>query len=370
MGGVRLAAGGPLEEAKLLHGYPKRGATSSSVAFLVLLGVAGGILASCRHAVVGAPVAQAQAGSDGDCHRVESERFVFHSDPWINLHHFLFQWARDVSQRQPGDRRPAVEVTEKAQLEDLEAGEQRTWERALDFYRERLIATDPVFDRQLIAIRGRLAAIACSAVGPETIDGELRTPLMEAMPVYRQRWWPEHHAANLAWIRGRLDELKSYEAALARRLAEAYGGEWPPERVRVDVAAYANWAGAYTTNHPDQVTISSTGTKGLDGLETLFHEVSHASFFEQRILGQLAAAFRPYGADPPRRLFHVIQFATPAELLRSMLSAEERGSFRSVAERVAERVGWHWRPFLDGQVERAEALDRIAAELAPPQEAE
>ena len=24
-----------------------------------------------------------------------SDRFAFHSDPWINLHHFLYQWSRE-----------------------------------------------------------------------------------------------------------------------------------------------------------------------------------------------------------------------------------------------------------------------------------
>lgn len=347
---------------------------------LLLLGVACGLLSGCTHASVGGPAAGAQPVVDGDCHRADSARFDFHSDPWINLHHFLFEWARNVPERQPGDRRRAVEVTEQAQLGDLEEEERRSWERAVGFYRERLVARDLLFDRDLIALRGQLAAIACSAGSPETLDAELRTVLEEAMPVYRRRWWPEHHTTNMAWIRSRLEDLKSYGAVLAERLAQAYGGEWPPERIRVDVVAYASWSGGYTTNRPNQVTLSSVSYKGLEGLEMLFHEVSHASFFEQRILGQLAAAFRQHGAEPPDRLAHTIQFATPPELLRSLLRGEEIKSYRSVAERVYSRGGSlsdeyrivlkHWKPFLDGKIQRAEALDRIAAELAPEQEGE
>lgn len=327
---------------------------------------------------VGRPSVAEQLDSNGNCHRVESERFVFHSDPWINLHHFLFQWARVESERQPGDRRRAVEVREQAEVSGLEEEEQQTWEQAVDFYSERLLASDLLFDRHLIALREQLAALACSAVGPENIDTELWTVLLEAMPVYRRHWWTEHHTANVAWIRSQLEELKSCEPILAKRLAEAYDGQWPPERIRVDVTAYSNWAGAYTTNHPNHITISSTNNKDLEGLETLFHEVSHASFFEQRILGQLATAFGRYGVDPPDYLLHVIQFATPAELLRSLLNAEELDGFQSVAERVAERSRWrdqyrivlqNWKPFLDGHIERREALDRIAAELTTQQDA-
>jgi hypothetical protein len=316
----------------------------------------------------------AQPAAEGDCHRSESERFVFHSDLWINLHHFLFEWARNVPERQPGDRRRAVEVTERAQLGDLSEGERRTWERAVGFYRDRLIASDLLFDRHLVDLREQLTVIACSAAGPENVDTELRTVLVEALPVYRQHWWPGHHAANEAWIRSLLEELKSSEAVLAERLAQAYGGEWPPERIRVDVTAYASWSGGYTTNRPNQVTVSGVSYQGLEGLEMLFHEVSHASFFEQRLLGQLATTFRQHGADPPNRLSHVIQFVTPPELLRSLLSPEKLGGYQSVAERVYSRGGSlsdeykivleHWKPFLDGKIQRAEALDRIAAELS------
>ncbi|MCP5112409.1 MAG: hypothetical protein GY953_16415 [bacterium] len=243
----------------------------------------------------------------------------------------------------------------------------------MEYYRERVITSDLLFNRRLVAVKTQLAAIACSTPGADNLDAELRPILVEAMPVYRRHWWPEHNVANTTWIRAQLDALKQYEAVFAKRLADAYGGEWPADRIRVDVTAYANWAGAYTTNNPDHVTISSTDYKGLEGLELLFHEVSHASFFEQRILGQLAAAFRARGADPPNRLSHAIQFATPAEILRSVLSGEERDRYRSVAERVYERgrfrdqyriVLEHWKPFLEGKVERTEALNRIAAKLA------
>ena len=139
------ATGGPLASPRSRYRDAKGrigGGCRWLPAFLLVLGVAGGILSNCQHAFVDVPAAAAQPGSDGNCHRVESERFVFHSDPWINLHHFLFQWARDVSPRQSGDRRRAVEVSEQAQLGDLEEGEQQAWERAVDFYRERLIARD------------------------------------------------------------------------------------------------------------------------------------------------------------------------------------------------------------------------------------
>jgi hypothetical protein len=355
---------------------------AAALVLLLLLAAAGGLLTGCTSATAGATAgapagrstATPQPGPAGDCHRAESERFVFHDDPWINLHHFLFEWARNVPQRPPGDRGRPVEVQEQAQLGGLDGGERQTWERALGFYRERLAARELLFDRDLIEARGRLGAAACSGAGLDGVEAGLRAVLEEAMPVYRRRWWPRHHAANQAWIRERLDQLKAHEAALAERLAHAYGGAWPAERIRVDVVAYANWAGAYTTNRPNQVTLSAPGYPGLQGLEILFHEVSHASFFEQRILGHLAAAFQRRGAEPPDRLSHMLQFATPPELLRAVLSREDLAGYHSVAGRVYDRgpgraeyeiVLQHWKPFLAGEISRDEALARIAEALAP-----
>lgn len=58
-----------------------------------------------------------------DCHRAESERFALYSDPWVNLHHFLFEWARNVPERKPEDPGRAVDVIERAQIAELDQGE-------------------------------------------------------------------------------------------------------------------------------------------------------------------------------------------------------------------------------------------------------
>jgi hypothetical protein len=307
------------------------------------------------------------------CQGVESERFILYSDPWLNLHHFLFPWARAATPPAPGDRRRAVEVPERDRAGELSQAERVAWDRAVAFYAEHLVPRDLLFTRELVELKARLAGVSCSDAGLEALDSELRAVLSDAWPVYRERWWPEHDRANRAWIETEAALLGTYEDALARRVAEAYGGEWPAERVRVDVTVYANWAGAYTTNRPVHVTISSRDYEGLQGLELLFHEVSHANFFEQPLLGQVAAAFRRQGTDPPERLSHVIQFVAPAEILRSLMQDEGREDVELVADAMAQRrrsreqyriVREHWGAFLAGDMGRGEALDQIAAALA------
>ena len=288
-------------------------------------------------ALASAPAPAAETPAPGDCHRVEVGHFVLHSDPWINLHHFLFQWARNTPERPPGDRRRPVEVPEAKGLGDLPPADRDPWQRAVDHYRNHVVAADLLFGRDLVDLRGRLAAIACASSDPDAIEPGLRAVLVAAMEVYRRHWWPGHDAENRSWIQEQREGLTTHGPDLARRLAAAYGGEWPAEPVRVDVTVYTNWAGAYTTNEPDHVTVSGRDYPGLLGLELLFHEVSHATFFEQRLLGHLAAAFRRQEVEQPRGLGHVVQFVTPAEILRSLLSEAEAEGVTFVADEMAER---------------------------------
>ncbi|MEA2562604.1 MAG: hypothetical protein QOH06_4108 [Acidobacteriota bacterium] len=353
-------------------GEARRGPAVVSALLLVL-----GLSSGCAHAPAEPRSAVHQSvvrlESLGDCHRAESKRFVFLSDPWINLHHFLFQWARNVPPLAPGDPE-AVEVPESRRVGELDERERAAWDRAVRFYRERLVGRDLVHDPNLIALRGPLGEIACAGGTPDSIVADVRAVLIDAMPVYRRHWWPEHLARNEDWIERLTSAIAPYETSLADRLADVYGRPWPDERIRVDITAYSSWHGAYTTNRPNQITMTSNpDLRGVKGADLLFHEVSHASFFEQPLLGQLSAAFRAHGAEPPSDLVHVVQFVTASELLRRQLRGKDLRGFKPFAEALYRSIPeWdrlrrvleeHWVPFLDGKLERAQALDRIAAEL-------
>jgi hypothetical protein len=84
-----------------------------------------------------------------------SERFELHSDPWINLHHFLYQWARDDLGL--GTGRQEVRVPERSSLGRLAGAERRAWERALEFYRDSVAARSH-FDEGMLHQKRRLVA--------------------------------------------------------------------------------------------------------------------------------------------------------------------------------------------------------------------
>jgi hypothetical protein len=159
-------------------------------------------------------------------------------------------------------------------------------------------------------------------------------------------------------------------------MTSAYGGSWPDSPVRVDVCAYANWAGAYTTGGPAHITLASSDpqAQGSAALEVLVHEASHTREMIGALREALAAAYQAQGAEPPRDLWHLFIFVTAGETVRRTLALDGIEGYVPYGERTGlyGRGAWAlqlplllepWTAFLDGELEREAALARIAATI-------
>lgn len=301
--------------------------------------------------------------------------FAFYSDPWVNLHHFLYNWARAASGKKFG-REPDVEVPERAAPLDLSPAESAAWQAAVDLYSRDLMKRDLLFDEELVSWDERLTrAEATGGASLDELPADLHRVLAAAMPIYRWRWWPRHDEANRRWIAATAAELRTEPGAAAlAALAPAYGGKLPPAEVRADICAYSNWAGAYTTELP-RLTISSTdpGNQPPAGLEVMLHEVSHAGSLEQPLFAALSAAFARRGAKPPENLWHAFIFFTAGELTRAALGSRVPGYVPMAEQGLYERARWtayktaldrHWKGYLEGRTDREAALDGVAGELS------
>jgi len=91
----------------------------------------------------------------------------------------------------------------------------------------------------------------------------------------------------------------------------------------VDVAAYANWAGAYTTLDPLRVTISSLDSRnqGSEALEVLFHEASHG--IAEPVQDAIIRECRQRDKAIPRDLWHALIFYTTGEVIRPVLASSD-----------------------------------------------
>lgn len=309
-----------------------------------------------------------------------TRRFEMHSHAWVGLHHFLYEWARSETEVSTYDTRPRAEVPEKRVLEQLDESQREEWQAAWRFYLNEVLPRPLTFDDDLQAIKTVLCTIDSEA--DDLTDeqhaglGDHALVLSSVMPIYRERFWPAHDAANRAWIAEQVPLLEQHEVRLIDGLLAAFDGRWPGAPLRVDVSAHTNWAGAYTTNDPNHIMVSSSDPdiRGLHGLEMIVHESSHAKEIEGDHIEALEAAYAQLGAEPPERLWHALIFYTSGELMKDAF-AEADVEFEPYAERAGfyDRRSWagyreafdaHWRPLLSGEIEREAAYLGVARALS------
>jgi hypothetical protein len=296
--------------------------------------------------------------------------FAMQSNFWVNLHHFLYVTAR--ARRGLDATRPAVtrSLDDTAGIGTLSASTRSDWDQALAYYDREIAQRDILFDSSLVAITMALSHVPGESLRGAGLDTSLTSALEHAAPAYRIVWWGRHDAANRRWITAVQPMLVQHGDSAAAWETRAFGVAWPNEGVPVDVTAYANWAGAYTTGNPSHVTISSLNAdnQGTAAFETLFHEVLHT--MDRPLFERYRSAARAVGKRMLRNPTHPFIFYTAGEVSRRLFPghvpyaeavglwarAEDLGAMRPLLQR-------HWQPWLDGQITLDEALRRIAAEL-------
>ena len=315
--------------------------------------------------------------------------FEFHSGFWINLHHTLYQEAR--KQRGAGQGSDAAEKAPSL-LSGLTNTEQRAWNEAVAYYGANLAGKDLLFAGDLVQLKDQLGDFEdCADLSGSKqkfcnagLDVKLTKILEAAAPVYRAHLWTAHDKANRRWVFGVAPLVRTQSVALSQRLADIYQTHWPRYRIRVDITAYANWAGAYTTVDPLRVTIASTDPRnqGSAALEVLFHEASHgiAEPVEQAIIREC----RQRDKAIPRDLWHALVFYTTGEVIRPIMAKAANTAARDGADSAAGpykpyamreglyQRGWDryltllttfWQPYLDNQETFDDAIARMVSAL-------
>jgi hypothetical protein len=289
----------------------------------------------------------------------------------LNLHHFLYVTARARLGLDAGRVAVASALADTAGFAGLSMRDQQGWQAVVAYYESTMARRDVLFDSGMITIDNRLALLdSASTVLGVGLDSALAEVLERAEPVYRHLWWPRHAMANARWEAGMTLLLAQHGDSLAVREARAFREPWPPKPVRVDVTAYANWAGAFTTTGPPHIIVSSTAAGNQDdqGLEILFHEVLHT--MNDSLAAALVGAFRAQGTPLPRDVTHVFVFYTAGALTQREVAghvpyAEKNGLWSRVPDfaRALPVLQRAWQPYLDDKITFAEAVRRYAAAI-------
>jgi hypothetical protein len=261
--------------------------------------------------------------------------FELHSGFWLNLHHRLYEEARQQRSAAPASNaksgrsgKPTLQIASGARVV-LSAAEQRAWDEAVAYYAANYADKDLLFSTELVLLKNQLGDFeTCdelSGAKKKSCDAGLPAKLTQilevAAPVYRAHRWPMDDRANRAWVKRAAPLVREQGVGLSHRLADIYQTRWPAERIRVDVTAVANNAGAYTTLDPLRVTIASTDGRNQDAaaLEVLFYEASHgiATPVELAIARECRQRDKPI----PRDLWHALIFYTTGEVIKPLMDA-------------------------------------------------
>ena len=291
--------------------------------------------------------------------------FRFETDGfWLNLHHYLYVLGRAEAGMPDIERRAVAQAPadQERGLETLSPDDRRIWRDAVSAYSRGPSRLDAVFDEKLASATGNLVG-----VGPDgpldgvEIDATWAAALRQAAPIYRRVWWPEHEAANRAWVAATETLLARHGRPVLAFVTRVTGLPWPVDGYPIQVSGYCNWAGAYSTRG-NLLVLSSldTALRGTTvGLEIVFHEAMHQ--FDDANDAALEAAAKALDVRLPRGLDHAMLFFTAGEAFRTVIPehvpyAVQYGIWERSSGRFLPALEAAWRPYLHGVVPRDRAL--------------
>lgn len=329
--------------------------------------------------------------------------FEFHSSFWVNLHHFLYHEAR-ARMAAPETVESVASRTDGPVLKQSGAGnaaltpaQQKAWDDAIAYYIANYAGKDLLVNIDLILLKNQLGDFEdCSELTGKKqvrcdagLPGQIGPVLESVAPIYRARWWADQDRANRRWVLRVAPLVREQGVGLSERLADIYQTRWPKARIRVDVCAYANSGGAYTTLDPLRVTIASLDPRnqGAEAFEVLFHEASHSIALP--VQAAINRECKQRDKPIPRNLWHALIFYTTGEVLRPIMKGppeapkEGGGGDGQKPMRLAPakpsivpyelkdiltQRGWeeyhlllvlYWQPYLDGRVSFEDAIAHL-----------
>jgi len=297
------------------------------------------------------------AQSAGPIFRFEADGF------WLNLHHFLYVLGR-AEAKVADSRREAVAGAPADQAEGmklLSETERQTWREAVTLYAGTLSMKDVVFDADLVEITNQLKrASADKSPASLKINQAVAAVLDRAAPIYRRAWWTRHRDANRAWVASLQPLLKQYGPQVLTYVTRVYQLPWTRDGYPVQISAWSNWAGAYSTSFSLLVVSSlNKGNAGSQGLEAVFHEAMHQ--WDDAVAMKLEVLAKANDTKVKENLDHALVFYTAGEAMRSIVPghtpmADVAGIWNRGLGPFKPALDKYWKPYLEGKTTLDAAL--------------
>ncbi len=297
---------------------------------------------------------------------------------WLNLHHFLYVLGRAEAKTSDSTRDAVAGAPGEAErgMKDLTVDERRVWAESVTAYAKGLSLKDAVRGAPMPAVTAAMANLAdAPTLTAAAVDAPTREVLERAAPIYRKAWWPAHHTANLAWRESINALVASRGQAILGFITKVYGMQWPADGYAVHTSSYSSFGGAYSSVRGVLVISSlADSTKGLNGLETIFHEGMHQ--WDNQMYVALGAQARASNVQVPPDIPHALIWVTASEAVRRVEPShvplvDSLGIWNLYSSgapapmiRLKAPLEEAWKPYLAGRGTRDEALRLLLEKIS------
>ena len=238
--------------------------------------------------------------------------YEFHSNYWINLHHFLYQKAKGSQEKKLlEDNSQLIDINEEIVYKNLTSQELEILNKAISYYENNIIEKNLYRDLREFTYMFRNQENVLLQDN-ELLTNEYKNVINEASVIYRKHFWEIYKEQNEKVIKAKIELIKDFENNIFNKMEKLSKDKLPNQKIRVDITAYANFAGAYTITKPDfNIYISSLDpdcyTNGI--IETIFHEGSHLLFgFGSPFRESIYDISKEIDIEFPRNLWHAALF--------------------------------------------------------------
>ncbi|WP_260482744.1 hypothetical protein [Sphingomicrobium flavum] len=248
---------------------------------------------------------------------VLSPRFAdmleIHQDPWLALHFFAYNLARNRSEVDERNR-VAIDPADMALVEGALAAQVAPLVAAYAPYAK----MHPLFDNGLAFIGAGLAERGLEGVSDENV----RRALVDFMPHYEAHFAARHRAVvseMAARVRAQVD---MHGDVVAAELRKTLGAEWGSDPIRFDLVPYVTPAGAFTAGTFRWSVISAMDSGNNDhAFEMVFHEATHMKPIGEGLQELALAALGRHGLKG-QRFWHYLQFYASGEAVKKALGPD------------------------------------------------
>lgn len=252
----------------------------------------------------------------------ESDRFLFYSHFWLNMHHFLYN---------------KVIVFGKSNIEEtigsndwnkMNKNERIYFEQSLNFYSKNIDTEDLRTGQYNSKFKKWVVQQELDNFLPnEAPFAEHSKQLNKFRALYNKYYWDVHKKSNLAAFKGNIELITKYEAKFIEELVRLCKAKWQAAPIRIDISYNSKRDIPYTTTSPTtHIVMDSKNTALKKGVwfELLLHESSHhlISSSSGFVGGTIRNIVEVQNKKAPRQFWHGYLFYFSGKVAKEFLTEE------------------------------------------------